>query len=100
MRPARGDATPHSQWWRVCVALLLVFGKPLVSQKQPACQGPAELEQVIRSQPSVGFYNALGAYFGQRHQFACAISAFETAIRLDAQSAESHSNLAMALMQK
>ncbi|MBI1788538.1 MAG: tetratricopeptide repeat protein, partial [Acidobacteria bacterium] len=82
------------------VALLLVFGEPLASQKQPACQGPAELEQVIRSHPSAGPYNALGAYFGQRNQIACAISAFETAIRLDARSAESHFNLALALIQK
>ena len=63
------------------------------------CKGPAELESVIHSHPSAGAYDALGAYFGRQQKLSCAISAFESAIRLEPNSWEAHFNLALALLQ-
>src|SRR5882757_3902924 len=65
----------------------------------PACNGPAELENVLHSHPSAAAYDALGAYFGQQQKFSCAISAFESAIRLEPNSWEAHFNLALTLLQ-
>jgi tetratricopeptide (TPR) repeat protein len=65
-----------------------------------ACKGPAELERVIATHPSAGAYDALGAYFGQRHRLSCAIAAFEAAVRQDPNLFEARFNLALALLQK
>jgi superkiller protein 3 len=65
-----------------------------------ACKGPAELEKIITTHPSAGAYDALGAYFGQRQQLPCAISAFEAAVRQDPNSWEARFNLSLALLQK
>ena len=78
-----------------CSCSLLLFG-----QKVPACKGPAELERAISSHPSAGAYNALGAYFGQQRQFSCAVSAFESALRLEPKSWEAHYNLALTYLEK
>ena len=76
----------------VCAAP--TFIAPVAAQQQAGCKGPAELERAILEQPTSGAHNALGAYFGRRKQFACAISAFKAALRLDAKSWEAHYNLA------
>src|SRR5882762_11880597 len=71
----------------------------LGAQDVATCKGPAELEQAIKAHPSAGAYDALGAYFGQRHKISCAISAFESAVHLDPNSWEAHFNLSLALLQ-
>ena len=79
-----------------------VVATPGWSQTGPPaliCKGPAELESVIHSHPSAGAYDALGAYFGRQQKLSCAISAFESAIRLEPNSWEAHFNLALALLQ-
>src|ERR1700690_1983105 len=69
----------------------------LAAQDGATCKGPTELEQAIKAHPSAGAYDALGAYFGQRQKISCAISAFESAVRLDPNSWEAHFNLSLAL---
>ena len=64
------------------------------------CKGPPELEKAISTRPSASAYDALGAYFGQRKQFACALSAFESALRLEPNSWEAHYNLGLALLER
>src|SRR2546426_5041006 len=83
----------------LCVALCILCRESF-SLENPSCRGPAELEKAIASQPSAGAYNALGAYFAQRSQFSCAISAFEKALQLDTNSWETRYNLGLAFMQK
>jgi tetratricopeptide (TPR) repeat protein len=61
-------------------------------------RGPAEIERALAKQPSAEAYNALGAWFAQRDQIACAIPAFQSAIRLSPGSWDGHFNLALALM--
>ena len=82
----------------VCAAT--AFIAPVAAQQQADCNGPAELERTVLRQPTPSACNALSAYFGQREQFACAISAFEAALRLDAKSWEARYNLALALREK
>lgn len=93
------------QTWRwagitYCAWLVQAFSAVLFAQAPPACKGPAELEKAIATQPSAGVYDALGAYFGQRQQLSCAISAFEAAVHQDPNSWEARFNLSVALLQK
>ena len=90
-------------FWKVacataCLACFLGFST-LVAQTAAKCQGPAELERVIRTHPTPEAYDALGAYFGQRQQLSCAIWAFESAVHLDPNSWEGNFNVALAYLQ-
>ena len=67
-------------------------------KRRLTCKGPAALEQALASHPSAGAYDALGTYFATQRQFSCAISAFESAIRLDPNSWQSHYDLGIALL--
>src|SRR5882762_11975343 len=81
----------------VCIVCVSSFGQ--MSARVPACEGPVELERIIRTHPSAGAYDALGAYFGQHQKLSCAISAFESALRLEPDSWEARFNLSLALLQ-
>src|SRR6266545_3840508 len=81
-------------------AVLLIFSLPLWAQGPSGCKGPEELERAVSGRPSAAAYNALGAYFAGRKQFACAISAFEKALRIDSSSWETRYNLGLALIEK
>ena len=72
----------------------------LFAQPSPPCKGPVELERALAAKPSADVYNAQGAYFAERRQLSCAIAAFESAVRLDPKSADSHFNLGLALREK
>src|SRR5438552_12544684 len=86
-------------WLALSPLVFSGWSQNLAAQDVAACQGPAELEQAIKVHPSAGAYDALGAYFGQRQQLSCAISAFESAVRLDATSWEARFNLGLAYIQ-
>ena len=82
-------------------AWVVQLGTPeMLGQMPAACKGPTELEQVLATRPSADAYDALGAYFGQRQQLSCAISAFEAAVHHDPNSWEARFNLSLALLQK
>ena len=85
----------RSAWLSVlCVSVV-----PLaVAQTSASCQGPAEIESAIARHASPEAYNALGAWFAQRGRTACAVPAFQSAIRLRPQAWDSHFNLALAWM--
>src|SRR5271155_249909 len=63
------------------------------------CIRPPDLDSEIRAKPSADAYNALGAWFAEHRQPACAVSAFTEAARLDPASFPSHFNLGLALLQ-
>src|SRR5579864_2983691 len=77
-----------------------IGGTILSAQPAPSCKGPTELERDVAAKHSTDAYNAKGAYFAEKKQLSCAIAAFESAIRLDPNSADSHFNLALALREK
>src|SRR5207247_11226722 len=80
--------------------VLLIFSAPVGGQNRSGCKGPEELERAVSSRPSAAAYNALGAYFAGRKQFACAIAAFEKALQIDSSSWETRYNLGLALIEK
>jgi tetratricopeptide (TPR) repeat protein len=53
---------------------------------------------MIASNPSAGAYEAMGTWFARQRQFPCAISAFESALRLDPKSWQSHYDLGITLL--
>jgi tetratricopeptide (TPR) repeat protein len=77
---------------------LTVFPLTATAQQAIICKGPAALEQTIASHPSTGAYDALGSWFATQNRFSCAISAFESAIRLDPTSWQGHYDLGIALL--
>ena len=80
-------------------AVLLIAGAASAQNLQPACKGPAELEHILTTHPTAAAFDALGAYFGQRHQLSCALNAFHSAVRLEPRSWEAHYDLALAELQ-
>jgi len=79
-------------------AVLCAFPLMVRTQETSTCTGPAALEQAVASQPSPGAYEALGSWFAAQRKFTCATSAFESAIRLDPLSWQSHYDLGIALL--
>ena len=63
-----------------------------------SCKGPSELEQAVASNPSAAAFNALGTHFAGLGKYPCAISAFESAIRLAPNAWEGPYNLGLALL--
>jgi Flp pilus assembly protein TadD len=82
-----------------CLSVLLCCASVALAQTS-TCKGPPELERAIAAHPSAPAYDALGAYFGQHRELSCALSAFRSAVRLDASSWEAHYDLAIALLQR
>ena len=59
----------------------------------------SEILQALSTHLSAGAYNTLGALFAQQNDLACAIPAFEEALRLEPNSVQARFNLAVALVQ-
>lgn len=99
---ARGG---HRFYW--AAIMLFVFAPLLCAQSrvtpldecygEPAPIGRAELEQSVRTHPSVAAYDALGSLYAQEKQITCAEAAFRAALSIDANSTEARYNLALAL---
>lgn len=56
------------------------------------------MQQKVHAHPSAQTFDELGAYFGQRKNFSCAISAFERSLTLNAGAAATHYHLALAFL--
>lgn len=67
------------------------------AQSASPCHGPADIEKAIAAHPTAAAYDALGAHFANEQKFNCAISAFESAVKLDPGSWQGHYNLGIAL---
>jgi tetratricopeptide (TPR) repeat protein len=80
----------------ILAIVLLGVGREATSASD-TCKGPETLEAQVRAHPSAGAWGALGGWFGERHEFSCAIPAFESALRLDPASARMHYFLGLSL---
>src|SRR6266403_4561313 len=87
---SRGDAVSKSS---------RALPKSCLVQEHPSEQISVLLE-TIRDHPTAGAYNTIGALYAQNSRVACAISAFEAALRLDGKNWQSHYNLGLALLTK
>ena len=83
----------------LCALLaIFLFCFKLSAQSISGCQGPDDLEHAVAAKPSASVWNALGAWFGSQNQLPCAVSAFQSALRLAPDSWESRYDLALALL--
>jgi tetratricopeptide (TPR) repeat protein len=69
-----------------------------VAQSPSNCLGPEPLNAATRNQPTARSWAALGGWFGEHHQYACAIPAFREALRVDPGSASLHYYLGLTLL--
>ena len=84
-------------WLRPSLFLLtVIFAQSGLAAE---CIRPPDLDGQIKAKPSADAYNALGGWFAEHRQPACAVSAFTEAARLDPASFPSHFNLGLALLQ-
>jgi tetratricopeptide (TPR) repeat protein len=92
----------HARWpaWQKFGLLLpVLYGLQLMlAQPSQNCPSPLALQEEVAAHPSAAAYDQLGAYFGQRDNFSCAISAFQSSLKLEPRSAETHYYLALALL--
>lgn len=82
----------------LCMLMVLCFPVGLLAEQASNCKEPPELEGRLAEHPSAEAYDALGAYFGSKGQFFCAILAFESALLLNPNAWQGHYNLAIALI--
>ena len=81
------------------LAVVTFYVLPITLAAQSvSCKGPSDLEQSVASNPSATAFNKLGTYFAGLRQYSCAISAFESAIRLAPNAWEGRYNLGLALL--
>jgi tetratricopeptide (TPR) repeat protein len=62
------------------------------------CHNPPDIDNALKHSPTAEAYEALGAYFAKRNEIACALPAFEKAIKLKPESWEAHFNFGLALL--
>jgi tetratricopeptide (TPR) repeat protein len=102
--------------------LLILEGTLFLLARSPASQAPSSLHsgglpkscvershapekvsallESIHDHPMAGAYNTLGVLYAQADRVACAIAAFDSALKLDDRNWEAHYNLALALLRK
>jgi tetratricopeptide (TPR) repeat protein len=68
-----------------------------LAQARPICRGPEPIELATRNHPKAENWAALGGWFGEQHQFTCAIPAFRAALRIEPGSASLHYYLGLTL---
>jgi tetratricopeptide (TPR) repeat protein len=62
-----------------------------------ACNGPQPLETKVRLHPDSQAYSELGVWFGDHKQYDCAIEAFQSAVKLEPDSARLYYLLGLSL---
>lgn len=83
--------------WRA----LALFGTIALGQSRPlssaTCNAPAALQARTRSNPNSDAFAAMGVWFGNHHESACASQAFEAAAKLQPQSSRIEYLLGLSL---
>jgi len=87
-------ARRRSKW---LLMWFLVLEAVTVAALSQTCRGPQGLEAKVRLDPSARTWGALGGWFGEHHDFACAAESFRSALQLDPNSANMHYFLGLTL---
>ena len=96
--PALGGFICERRLTLIVFAVSVVAPAWAYSQTHPDCQPPTNLKSAAAQHPTAAVYDAVGAHFASQNRFACAIPAFEEAVRLDPVSWQGHYNLGIALL--
>jgi tetratricopeptide (TPR) repeat protein len=62
------------------------------------CEPPKTMSGRLASHPTAAAYDALGGYYGDRKEFACAARAFRESLKLQPNSPQTHYYLALAIL--
>jgi Flp pilus assembly protein TadD len=76
----------HLKLLRVGLALVICVSATLFAGA--VCTGPPALEAKIKAQPDADTYVELGGWFGDHHQYGCAVDAYRAALKLEPGSAK------------
>ena len=74
-------------------AVILLAG----SLAHAACVGPAALESKLRAHPHSEIFTEIGKWFGDHHQYSCAIESYRSALKLSPKNLSAHLRLAAVL---
>jgi len=75
----------HSKIARVSLFFTAIL---VVAPYVNACTGPNALEAKLASHPDADTYTELGTWFGDHHQYDCALQAFQSGLKLEPGSAQ------------
>ena len=82
-------------WVICCSALLLVPAIRTAAQVPVTCRPPASAAHPPPGTPPAKVYDAIGAWFAEKGDLACAAAEFKEAVRLEPHSAEAHFDLGL-----
>jgi Flp pilus assembly protein TadD len=72
----------------VLIASLLLCATSLGATTAGVCTPPAALQAKLQAQPKADTYGELGMWYGDHEKYACAIEAYQAALKQEPQSAE------------
>ena len=81
-------------------AMVLLLASPLIGQTSSDCVVPAEFQKFFVGAVSPDSHNALGGYYAERQQLACAEEAFQAALSINPKFVEARTNLGILYGQK
>jgi tetratricopeptide (TPR) repeat protein len=84
--------------WLFVVVFFLASELAFAQHAAQPCKAPPDLQRQLAAHPTAVVYATMGAYFGQREDYPCAISAFRNSLRLKPNSPETRYYLALALL--
>ncbi len=87
----------NSLLWVPLVAWIALTALPAWTTASAACTAPPSLAARLKTHPDLQTWIDAGNWFGEHHNFACAQSAFRSALHLDPKSAQANYLLGLSL---
>lgn len=90
--------TTLRQWQRrIDILAIMLASIAVPARSDSTCHGPQSLEAAARNHASAPTLAALGGWFGEHQQYACAAREFRAALHFDPSSARLHYALGLSL---
>jgi len=77
----------HSTLAKTGLVLAACLVAPALAGASASCAGPQTLEAKVQAHPDAPAYSELGIWFGDHHQYGCAVEAFRAALKFEPASA-------------
>ena len=96
-----GTFTGHANMYRLYIYLGLVIAiSGLCAASSSACVPPKDLQAKLQTQPKADTYAEVGMWYGDHGQYACAVGAYQAALKRNPRSAEFLYLLGLSLLRK